>query len=318
MGSGIMLLGYPCGFAMRRVDLNLLYILKELLIEPNTTKVGEKLGLTQSAVSASLGRLRWAFQDDLFVRSGRAMAPTKRAEGLLEPVEEIIHLIESLVEEVHFEPEKLQRSFTFATTDFLLQIVAGPIIAQLHPVAPHTKVIFAPFATDTRDRIRSGHLDLMMAPNVGGFVDGEQVRFQALYTDHLIAAVAEDSDKYDHTITEAQLVEAAHLEFNPGMIGGWKSTTQIFLEERGLRLKSVAEFTTMTTLLYALRHSDVISIMPSKIVEVLGKDAGVKALSLPYENLPEFEVGLMWNRSSDNDPEHQWFRDMVEKALDHI
>jgi len=74
--------------------------------------VAEKLNLTQSAVSASLGRLRWAFQDDLFVRSGRAMAPTRRAETLLEPVEEIIRRIESLVEEVHFEPEKLQRIFT--------------------------------------------------------------------------------------------------------------------------------------------------------------------------------------------------------------
>ena len=64
---------------MRRVDLNLLYVLRELLKDPNTTKVAEKLNLTQSAVSAALGRLRWAFQDDLFVRSGRAMAPTRRA-----------------------------------------------------------------------------------------------------------------------------------------------------------------------------------------------------------------------------------------------
>ncbi|MCY3772329.1 MAG: LysR family transcriptional regulator [Gemmatimonadetes bacterium] len=279
-----------------------MYVLRELLKEPNTTKVGEKLNLTQSAVSASLGRLRWAFEDELFVRSGRAMVPTRRAEGLLEPVEEIIQRIESLIEEVHFEPEKLQRHFTVATTDFLLQRVAGPIIAQIHPVAPYTRVIFTQLASDTRDRIRSSHLDLMIAPFIGAFRELEQVSFQTLYTDRLIVAVWAGSRKYGDSITEQQLLEATHLEFNPGMVGG---------------LKSVAEFTTLTTLLYALRHSDVISIMPGKVVEVLGGDAHVKAIELPYD-VPEFDVGLMWNRSFDNDPEHQWFRTMVEAALEDI
>ena len=300
---------------MRRVDLNLLYILRELLKEPNTTKVGEKLGLTQSAVSASLGRLRWAFQDDLFVRSGRAMAPTKRAEGLLEPVEEIIQRIESLVEEVRFEPENLQRQFTMATTDFLLQRISGPIIAGIHPQAPQTRVIFAPFAADTRDRLRSGHLDLMMAPYVGGIRESNRIRFEPVYSDHLVAAVRSDSTRYNDVITEQQLLDAPHLEFNPGIVSGWKSTTQIFLEERNLPITPVAEFTNMATMMYALGNSDAIAILPGKVVEELGENARVKAIALPFD-VPDFEVGIMWNRAFDNDPEHQWFREIVQKAVE--
>ncbi len=302
---------------MRRVDLNLLYVLRELLKEPNTTKVGEKLGLTQSAVSASLGRLRWAFQDDLFVRSGRAMAPTKRAEGLLEPVEDIIQRIEILVEEVRFEPENLQRSFTLATTDFLLQRVAGPIIAEIHPVAPQTRVIFTPLAADTRDRVRSGHLDLMIAPFDEKLNPMDQVSIQALYTDHQVAAVWAGSEKYGDSISEKELLEATHLQFNPGMMAGWKSSTQAFLEESNLRVKTAAEFANFNALLYALKYSDVITIMPGKLVEVVGPDAEVKPLTLPFD-VPEFEVGLIWNRSLDNDPEHLWFREMVAKSLEGI
>ena len=299
---------------MRRVDLNLLYVLRELLREPNTTKVAEKLNLTQSAVSASLGRLRWAFQDDLFVRSGRAMAPTRRAEGLLEPVEEIIRLIEGLLEEVHFDPENLRRTFTVSTTDFLLQRVAGPIIGQIHPVAPNTRVVFTPIAADTRERIRSGHLDLLIAPFTAGTLP-EQVSTQALYKDHLVAAVWSGSEKYKDSITEQELMDAAHLVFNPGMVTGWKSTSQAFLEEKNLRIDTVAEFTNFSAVLYALKHADVISIMPGKLVEVVGGDAEVKALELPYD-MPEFEVGLMWNRSFDNDPEHLWFRERVAESLE--
>lgn len=299
---------------MRRIDLNLLYVLCELLKEPNTTKVGEKLGLTQSAVSASLGRLRWAFQDDLFVRSGRAMVPTKRAEGLLEPVEEIIQRIESLVEEVYFEPERLQRKFTIATTDFLLQWIAAPIIAAIQPIAPNSRLIFSPFAPDTRDRIRSGHLDLMLAPFVDPLISEPLVSAQALYKDRLVVATWTGNEQYKDRVSEDQLVKATHLVFNPTMVGSWKSTAQTLIEERGLQLRSIAEFTSMNTLIYALRGNNVLAIMPKKLIDVFGRDADVKALELPYE-APEFEVGLIWNRSHDNDPEHQWFRGEVDKAL---
>ena len=305
---------------MRRVDLNLLYVLRELLKEPNTTKVAEKLNLTQSAVSAALGRLRWAFQDDLFVRSGRAMAPTKRAEDLLEPVEDIIQRIENLVEEVHFEPANLSRSFSLATTDFLLQAISGLILAEVHPLAPNARVVFAPLGADTRDRVRSGHTDLIIAPFQAAFQGDEQISTQALYTDHLVAAVSEDSDKYGDSISEQELVEATHVEFNPTLFGnaqGWKSTTQLFMEERDLQVKTIAECINHTALLYALRYSDVIALMPRKLVDVFGKDAGVKPLALPYET-PEFEVGLMWNSAQDKDPEHLWFRERVAMALDSL
>ena len=299
---------------MRRVDLNLLYVLRELLKEPNTTKVGEKLGLTQSAVSASLGRLRWAFQDDLFVRSGRAMAPTKRAEGLLEPVEDIIQRIENLIEEVHFEPENLSRTFTLATTDFLLQVVAGPILAEIQPVAPNTRVVFTPFQPDSRDRVRSGHLDMMIAPYLSDITGLDQANFQPLYSDRLVAGVWSGSEKYGDSITEEELLGATHLAFNPTIAGGMKSSAQMFIEEQGLQLKAMGEFHNFTALVYALKYSDTISIMPSKLIDVLGEDAEVKALALPYD-VPEFEVGMVWNPTFENDPEHLWFRQMVEKAL---
>lgn len=302
---------------MRRIDLNLLYVLRELLREPNTTKVAEKLNLTQSAVSASLGRLRWAFQDDLFVRSGRAMAPTRRAEGLLEPVEDIIQRVENLVEEVHFEPEKLQRTFSISTTDFLLQRVAGPIIGKLQSMAPNTRVIFTPIALDTRERVQSGHLDLLIAPFSHAHRLPEAVTRQALYTDHLVAAVWAGSDHYSDRITERQLLEARHLVFNPATVTGWKSTSQVFIEEQNLRLNTVAEFHSFSAVLHALKHADAISIMPRKLVEVVGEEAEVKALELPCDS-PEFEVGLMWNHSMDNDPEHLWFREQVTESLEGL
>jgi len=300
---------------MRRVDLNLLYVLRELLKEPNTTRVGERLGLTQSSVSAALGRLRWAFQDELFVRSGRSLAPTRKAESLLEPVEHVISCIESLVEEVRFDPDSLARTFTLVSADFMLATLVGPLIASMYETAPRTRLVSTHFLPDTRDRIRSGHLDIMIGPRPSESIENEidRLSFQALYTDHLVAAVASDNPGFGDRLTEAELMRARHLDFNPSFISGWTSQTRLFLSQQGLRFDYAAEFSSQMLLMRALGASDALAIVPLKLVELGGAQAGVRFMELPIAT-PEFEVSMIWNRSFDNDPEHQWFRSQIEEV----
>ena len=63
-------------------DLNLLRVLDALLREGSTVKAGERLGMSQSAVSGALGRLRHALNDQLFVRHGQGLRPTDYAVSL--------------------------------------------------------------------------------------------------------------------------------------------------------------------------------------------------------------------------------------------
>ena len=67
---------------LRRVDLNLLIVFETLMHERSVTRAAEKLFLGQPAISASLARLRSLFDDPLFVRSGRSMEPTARAQEI--------------------------------------------------------------------------------------------------------------------------------------------------------------------------------------------------------------------------------------------
>jgi DNA-binding transcriptional LysR family regulator len=69
-----------------RIDLNLFVVLDAIFSEGGITRASEKLHLTQPAVSHALNRLRRLFDDPLFVREGRSLAPTPLARGLIEPV----------------------------------------------------------------------------------------------------------------------------------------------------------------------------------------------------------------------------------------
>ena len=68
------------------LDLNLLRVFDAMMLEGSTVAAGERIGLSQPAVSSALGRLRHVTGDALFVRDGNRMVPTARALELGGPV----------------------------------------------------------------------------------------------------------------------------------------------------------------------------------------------------------------------------------------
>ncbi len=91
---------------LAKYDLNLLVALDALLTEKNVTHAGDRIGLSQSAMSGVLSRLRHMFKDDLLVRVGRRMELTPRAQELIDPLRECIRDVEDLIStRVTFEPD---------------------------------------------------------------------------------------------------------------------------------------------------------------------------------------------------------------------
>ena len=74
---------------MDDVDLNLLTALDALLAEGSVTGAARRLGLSSSAMSRTLARLRSATGDPLLVRAGRGLVPTPRAAELRDQVHEL-------------------------------------------------------------------------------------------------------------------------------------------------------------------------------------------------------------------------------------
>jgi hypothetical protein len=87
------------------LDLNLLAALDVLLHEKNTARAGERLCLSQSAVSGALARLREYFNDELLVQAGRGFVLTPLAESLIEPVRGLLQQIEeTIAAKARFDP----------------------------------------------------------------------------------------------------------------------------------------------------------------------------------------------------------------------
>ena len=298
---------------VRRFDLNLLYTLRELLKEPNTTRVGEKLGLTQSAVSAALNRLRWAFQDELLVRSGRAMKPTRRAEKLLEPVDEILTLIEQIVEEVRFEPSKMDRRFRIVSAEYVLASLMPPLMKTLRKTAPGVIVSCETGTVGTRSRLRSGHIDLALGPLATIEARISQISHEHLYSDRLVGVASKDNNKVKSKPNVDEFLAMRHAAYstNPSRSAAL-SAAEKFVADMGLNIDVVCEVSSSYAILSsALVGTDLVATVPSRILELLPDRDDLKVFELPYD-LEPFEVSMIWNNTLDNDAEHRWFRELVK------
>src|SRR5215471_12294499 len=100
------------------VDLNLFVVLHAVLEEQSATRAAKRLNVTQSAVSNALARLRTVLGDPLFVRRGRGLVPTPRAEELAPILAQAMGHLERAVDQGQaFVPEASTRTFTLAAAD---------------------------------------------------------------------------------------------------------------------------------------------------------------------------------------------------------
>ena len=169
-------------------DLNLLFALNALLSEGSVAKAAERLGLSESAMSRALARLRESTGDQLLVRAGRAMVLTPHALALRDRVRELVQESRAVLQPAgtSMDPRTLQHLFTIRANDGFIEAFAHQLVTRAAHEAPGVRLRFAPKPDKDVRPLREGLLDL----DVGVLGEsGPEVRVQALYRDRFIAVV---------------------------------------------------------------------------------------------------------------------------------
>ena len=124
------------------IDLNLPPVFEAVHVERSLTRAGEVLNVTQPAVK-QLARLRDVFGDPLFVRAGRGVAPTAKAETLIAPVREaLIRLRSGLDPASAFDARTSERAFNIASRDTSSSAVIPRLVKRLEKIAPNVRLNF--------------------------------------------------------------------------------------------------------------------------------------------------------------------------------
>jgi DNA-binding transcriptional LysR family regulator len=291
---------------MDEPDLNLLIALDALLAEASVAGASRRLGLSASAMSRTLTRLRAATGDELLVRAGRHMVPTPRAVALREVsrglVEEARRALRPAVTE--HDVAGLRREFTLRANDGFVEVFAALLIADVRRLAPGVRLRFAPKAEKTPMHLRDGLADLEVGV-VGGM--GPEVRTQALFRDRFVGVVRRGHPLDDGSpVTAVRYVAHGHVVASRrGQATGPVDTA---LAVAGLEREVVAMVPAFHAVLSVVRASDLVGLVPASFLAT--PLDGIAVFELPVVT-PGITVSQMWHPRLDNDPGHRWLRQRV-------
>jgi DNA-binding transcriptional LysR family regulator len=291
---------------MESSDLAALGTLDALLQEVSVSRAAQRLGLSTPAVSHALARLRERFGDPLLVRAGRGMVLTPRAEALKPRVRDAMSMASLVFEdEAEFAPDRMERSFTVAMTDYVLLVFGGALDARLRASAPGLRLRVVPNAVDDAARLRAGETDL--AVGIYGELPPE-LKTRPIITDRLVCVVREGHPSVKRRLSLARFVELEHVQIAPrGRPGGYVDER---LAERGLSRRVTRAVPYFQVALEMTAGSDRVLTVSERIARQLGPALGLRILEPPLP-LEPFALAMVWHPRFDADAGHRWLRERL-------
>jgi DNA-binding transcriptional LysR family regulator len=291
--------------ALSAIDLNLLVVLRALLSERHVTRASAQVGLSQSATSHALSRLRELYDDPLLVRSGRGLTLTPRAARLLPVLERGLGDLESAIaEEPEFEASTARRTFTIGTSDYLQALIMGPLLRQVAAAAPGVDLSVIVFP-NLRELAESGAIDLALT--VSG-LESRTARCQALFDDDFVCMVRRDHPQIKKAPSLEKYLSQRHVVVAPSGTPGSFVDTE--LARRGLERRIALRVTNFLIAPVVVCETDFINTMPARLARQLAKTYPLRLMPPPLE-LPRFEYCMFWHPRLDHDPAQRWLREVV-------
>lgn len=293
---------------MDDVDFNLLEALDALLTESSVTVAARRLGLSTSAMSRTLTRLRSATGDPLLVRAGRRLVPTPRAADIRDHVHALARDVRTVLRP-HADDDDiatLERTFTIRANEGFIERFAAPLVTAITSVAPRVRLRFAPKPEKDPTPLREGEIDLEIG--VLG-ASAPEIRAKLLFRDRFVGAARTGHPLLATPMTAERYAGCKHVVASRR--GSFVGPVDEALEELGLRRETIVVVPSFSDALRIARLSDLIALVPYSSFSV--DDPAMEGLSpfhLPVRT-PEIAISAMWHPRMDADFGHRWLRDTV-------
>ncbi|WP_281645394.1 LysR family transcriptional regulator [Parendozoicomonas sp. Alg238-R29] len=293
---------------LRRFDLNLLVTLHVLLDECSVSRAADRLCLSQSAISRSLGRLRDIFEDDLFIRRPHGLQPTVRAIELQAELADALGMVSRVVAPPEFDPARCTKQFTISVMEHLSMQIMPPLLARLRKEAPDVKVRVYPWSGRCLNDMATGKLD--MSINI------LPLERTDLHRQIIVPVQAKVLMARNHPyasldrLTRSQYLAYPHVSLTIAEYAEKPFANKIamMLANREIMLSTADPHLAFEV----VSQTDAMMIGTTSLNSMLLDRYKLRAVSLPPELDSLYShYQLTWHRLMNRDPAHMWFRGLL-------
>jgi DNA-binding transcriptional LysR family regulator len=291
------------------IDLNLLVALDALLSERHVTRAATRLGITQSAASHALARLRSVLGDPLLVRGPNGgLVPTLRAEALADGLRAALDALAEVVRSpAAFDPATARRSFRIGAGDYEGLVVLPRLAERVRQVAPGVDIWVHAFSDFGDQRLADGSLDVVLGPPRGavrraGFFE------KRLFSETFTCVVRRGHPLSRKRLTLPRYCAASHLLVSPGGTPG--SFVDDALLAVGMSRRIALAVPHFLVVPHVIAATDLIATLASRVAGLFAPYFGLVRLAPPLL-VPALAIALAWHERQHDDPAHRWIREQI-------
>ena len=290
------------------VDGRLLRTFLVVLEESSVTKAAERLGVTQSTVSHSLGRLRRLIGDPLFVRSGHVLLPTEVAISLRKPVQSILDGLKNLTYQRDFDPLHETMQFVVAANDMQCDLIFPRLVRELQSEGALTEFEFITSGHPSANMMRDDRCHLVLTPFPP---EASDILQKPVLSSKMMCFF--DEAMRDAPATWEEYCESDHLtvRFRDGgtSLRALRGVDKSEIQKARI---SVPNFGAITQFVKGTRLiATEMGLMKHSILNDL------QMAPFPASSEPVV-IYMAWHRRSTNDPAHIWLRKKIHEIAEDV
>lgn len=291
-------------------DLNLLRDLDVLLAERHVTRAAKKLGISQSAASVRLRRLREVFGDPLLVDARPLMLLTERARALVGPVHEALaSLSQSLAQAVAFDPRTSRRKLVLVGADVAEALAVPALLSAFAREAPHMTLQVERPGPDLLLRLGAGEADMAFVPR---FQTTPSLRAMRLIEDGFVVLMREGHPAAKKPLTLKSYLAHPHLLVAP--TGAPGSFVDDALAKLGKTRHVTAVIRNFMSAPVIVARTDTLLTCPASLARALEGLMPLHQAPPPLE-IPPYDLMAVWHERVNNDPAHTFLRRLTREAV---
>ena len=299
---------------LNKFDLNLLVVFDVIYKEKNLTRAGQKLHLSQPAISHALNRLRAIFDNRLFVRHGHLMEPTPLSIELRPNIQRILELAEITFEDRGiFDPKRSQRIFHIGIQDYPMLVVLPLLMKKIRENAPKINIKTSHLKKEDRKiALEEGYLDMVIGVKQNF---GSNIQQQYLFRDREVCIVRNDHPEIKDSILLDQYINSEFIGLSVSEFEDQDIDKK--LKEMGYKRNISLMVENEVTMPQLIVKSNFLANIALLVANEFTPWLPIKILPIPV-SIPDVEFFQYWNVLHQKDPAHVWLRQTIKSVCDKL
>lgn len=288
---------------LRTFNLNLLIVFEAMMAERNTTKAGEQLGLSQSAVSNSLSQLRILFGDPLFVRIRNEMVPTPRAMELIGPISDALAQMQKVVAPPEaYNAAESKRTFRIGMTDYTAFVMLSGILTRVRSASQNIKISIQNInASQIHSCLENDDVDIC----VGSPSETNDAHVsELLFNDDWVCA--RRADGINRSMTMKDYLAASHVVVGKNL----SNHVDRALAKVGVSRNNIISIPFCLAAPVVVEQSDLYLTLPRRLAVEFSRGRDIEIRELPFAT-QGFSVSMIHHSRFTNDPGLKWLRHII-------